>query len=147
MKSTANDTEEKQLSGGIKVVEQTLPVVILASTSPYRASLLDRIQISYQQAAPVFAEFHPENADPAELALKFAEEKAKSLQARFTSHIIIGSDQTACLDQQILTKPDTITNAVEQLCNCSGKTVVFYTALAVLNTRTNHLQSKLCDCN
>jgi len=114
--------------------------IILASTSPYRARLLDQIGLNYTSAAPDFEEIHPDSLSPAGIARQFAESKARSLTNQYPDSLIIGSDQTASLNHQILTKPGSIESACKQLQACAGKEVVFHSGLAVLNTRTNSIQ-------
>jgi septum formation protein len=120
---------------------QASPQLILASTSPYRASLFDQLGLAHLCVPPDYEEAFTGDLTAAELASKFAEGKARSLQNQYCNHIIVGSDQTAEHDQQILTKPGTRAKAIEQLLSCSNETVYFYTAVSVLNTRSLRLQS------
>jgi MAF protein len=55
--------------------------------------------------------------------------------------LIIGSDQVACVDQQILGKPHTHEKAIEQLRFLSGKIVSFHTGLCVFNSESDNTQS------
>lgn len=50
--------------------------------------------------------------------------------------LIIGSDQAAECETQILGKPENYDNAKQQLMQMSGKTVNFYTGLCVFDTKT-----------
>lgn len=118
--------------------------IILASTSPYRKQLLDRLYLDYQPCQPDFAEIIEEGSDPHIVAVDFAEGKARSLAMKFARHLIIGSDQTAAVNGEILTKPGTRAGAIEQLLACSGKNVIFSTAVVLLNSRANRLQ-KACE--
>ena len=63
---------------------------------------------------------------------RLAYEKAKVVAARQPNAITIASDQVACIDNTILTKPGNRDNAIAQLSQCSGQTVTFYTSLCVL---------------
>ncbi|WP_428240973.1 Maf family protein [Gynuella sp.] len=111
--------------------------IILASTSSYRAELLKRINIAFIQAAPSCDETQLSRESPNHLALRLAEEKAKSLTSEFANHLIIGSDQVATIDQiNPIGKPGNLANAARQLKQQSGKTVFFYTGLCVLNSAT-----------
>ena len=118
--------------------------IVLASTSPYRSALLKQLELNFTCVAPEFEEHDSLELAPSELALKFAEEKAKSLQNRYPSHLIIGSDQVAAVDKKILTKPLNEEKAIEQLLHCSSKTVVFYTAAVLINTQAGRIQ-RSCD--
>lgn len=117
--------------------------IILASSSIYRRQLIEKIGISCSYDAPNI----DETAKPAEpatqLALRLAKQKAQALWSQHPDHLIIGSDQVAELNGQILGKPGNHPNAVAQLKACSGHIVHFHTALAVLNTRSGRLQSSL----
>jgi len=114
--------------------------IILASGSPYRKQLLDRLYLDYQHCQPTFAEMIEEGSNPHTVAINFAEGKARSLALKYNRHLIIGSDQTAAVNGAILTKPGTRTGAIEQLLACCGKNVIFYTAVVLLNSRHNQLQ-------
>ncbi|WP_431688662.1 Maf family protein [Hahella sp. NBU794] len=117
--------------------KNTPPSIILGSTSPYRAALLQKLNLNFQQAAPCFDESTTPNSHPKDIAINFAKEKAESLRKQFPDHLIIGSDQTAALDGQLLRKPGDKTNAIKQLTACSGKSVTFYSGIALTNTRLN----------
>ncbi len=108
--------------------------LILASTSVFRKTLLDRLKIDFEQVAPDCDET-PEVGEPAvELVARLAREKALSVhrQTSIDTTVVIGSDQVADLNGQILGKPYTHETAVEQLQSLSSNTVVFYTGLYVV---------------
>ena len=113
------------------------PSVILASTSRYRAQLLKRLNIDFQQTAPDCDETPLQDEPADELVGRLAAAKAKSVSAQFPQHVVIGSDQVAACDGVITGKPGSHEDAVAQLQMLSGKTVSFLTGLCVL-----HLQSQ-----
>ena len=115
--------------------------LVLASTSTYRATLLDRLGISYTQQAPSVEESMLPNEEFAALASRLAREKAASVYA--PDSLVIGSDQVAVLEQQRLHKPGTSERACTQLRASSGKTVQFFTGVALLNTVTGDVQSSV----
>ncbi len=115
--------------------------LILASSSTYRAQLLKRLGIDFLIAAPEFNEQEGDYSAPSQIALENAIGKANSLKSKFPRHLIIGSDQTASVDTHLLTKPGTIENAHRQLQLCSGRTVLFHTAVALLNSSTEHFHT------
>ncbi|OZG71304.1 septum formation inhibitor Maf [Hahella sp. CCB-MM4] len=119
----------------------TKPTIVLASTSIYRANLLKQLGLKFTTARPLFIETHSPDQLPNTIARDFAEAKARSLTDQFTSHLIIGSDQTASLNGHLLTKPGTFDNACEQLKQCSGQSVTFYTGLTLLNTTTGTIHT------
>lgn len=115
--------------------------LVLASTSIYRCELLKRLQIPFETAAPDVNET-PLPGEPARLtSIRLAQEKAFAVSNRHPDALIIGSDQVALLDGQQLGKPLTHDNAVKQLRAMRGKTTTFYTALALLNSRTGNIQA------
>ena len=115
--------------------------LVLASTSTYRATLLDRLGVSYAQQAPSVEESILPNEDFPSLAGRLAREKAAAVYA--PDSLVIGSDQVAVLEQQRLRKPRTYERAHAQLRASSGKTVQFFTGVALLNTVTGHVQSSV----
>ena len=66
--------------------------------------------------------------------MRLAREKSEVIGKKYKNALIIGSDQIAVLNNQILTKPGDHDAAVKQLKKMSGQTVVFLTALSVINT-------------
>lgn len=119
-----------------------MPKIILASTSPYRRSLLSKLGLPFDSAKPDFDETALPGEEPAELALRLARGKAQSLANTYTNHLIIGGDQVAYLPpNQILSKPGNFVRAFEQLSACSGQTVTFYNGLCLLNSQTGRAQT------
>ena len=116
--------------------------LVLASTSSYRQMLLERLSIPFELARPDTDETSLPGEPPAVTAERLAAEKARAVAAAWPDALIIGSDQVAYLGDQIFGKPGTESRAVAQLQQMSGQTVVFHTALALLNTRTGHLQTE-----
>ena len=114
--------------------------LVLASTSPYRKELLQRLGLEFTTAAPNVDEAHLPGESPEHLVRRLAEEKARAVAKQFPNALIIGSDQVAVIDTEILTKPGTHENAVNQLQRCSGQTVTFLTGLCLLNTRSGKAQ-------
>ncbi len=113
-------------------------MLVLASTSPYRAELLQRLNLDFTTAAPNCDETPLPSESARELVLRLSHEKAASLQSQYSDALIIGSDQVAERDGLILGKPGNHAAAVEQLRAASGRTIVFYTGICVYNTANNH---------
>jgi MAF protein len=114
--------------------------LLLASSSPYRRELLERLRLPFVCASPDIDESHRPQESAIALVKRLAQEKAMALAARFPHHLIIGSDQVAVLGEQILGKPHTFERALEQLSASSGKSVSFLTGLALYNSQTGHCQ-------
>ena len=118
-----------------------MQTVVLGSTSVYRKSILDKLNISFECAKPNIDESPLENETPHALVERLAIEKAKAVAHSYNNALIIGSDQVAVCDNIILGKPHNFDNAVKQLSQFSNKCVTFYTGLAVLNCQTNQVHS------
>ena len=114
-------------------MSQTL---ILASTSPYRRELLDRLGLPFEVASPQTDESRILGEDPQAMALRLAEAKARAVASAHPDALIIGSDQVATVEGLIYGKPGSHERAAEQLRTLSGKTVNFYTGLCLYNART-----------
>lgn len=121
------------------------PPIILASSSQYRRGLLDRFLNEYEAISPDVDESNAEGLAPKELASQLARKKAEAVSINAREALIIGADQLAVLDDQVLGKPGDHAKAVEQLLAASGKTVTFLTAVCILDpigrTRHEHLDT------
>lgn len=118
--------------------------LVLASTSSYRQTLLEKLQLPFVTAAPQTDESPLAGETASALVQRLASAKALTLAGRFSQHLIIGSDQVCVIDDLIVGKPHNYANAMKQLQQASGQCVTFYTGLALLNTATNSL-SCLCE--
>ncbi len=106
--------------------------IILASTSPYRRELLSRLRVPFTTRSPGVREDAIEGEPPEAMAARLALAKARSIA--IDDAIVIGSDQVASLDGQLLRKPGTAEVAMSQLRAAQGRTVLFHTAVAVVAT-------------
>ena len=116
--------------------------IILASSSSYRRGLLDRFLDSYETITPDVDESNDQGLAPDELATYLARKKAEAIAINARNALIIGADQLAVRDDQVLGKPGDHQKAVEQLLAASGKAVTFLTAVCILDpvsrTRFEH---------
>lgn len=117
------------------------PKLILASTSPYRAELLTKLHQPFEQLAPDCDETPLANESAGALVERLAREKAESLATAYPEAIVIGSDQVADVDGFITGKPGNKEAAIQQLQTLSGKELMFYTGLAVVNKKRNESRS------
>ena len=106
--------------------------IVLASTSPYRRELLQRLRLPFDVLAPAVDETRRPGESPLALALRLAEAKAREVAARRPAGIVIGSDQVAELDGEPIGKPHTHEAALAQLERMQGRRLVFHTALALV---------------
>ncbi|ENZ8429400.1 septum formation inhibitor Maf [Klebsiella aerogenes] len=116
--------------------------LLLASTSPWRRMLLEKLSLPFECAAPEVNETPLPGESARQLVVRLAQAKAQALASRFPQHLIIGSDQVCVLDGDITGKPHTEENAYRQLRKASGTIVTFYTGLALYNSANGHLQTE-----
>ncbi|MFC3395268.1 Maf family protein [Brenneria rubrifaciens] len=114
--------------------------IVLASTSPYRKILLEKLGIPFICANPEVDETSFPGEEAVALVARLAESKARVLAQRYPHHLIIGSDQVCILRNLITGKPHNKPNAVRQLREASGKCVSFYTGLALFNSARQRMQ-------
>ncbi|MBK4723809.1 nucleoside triphosphate pyrophosphatase [Erwinia sp. MYb375] len=118
--------------------------LVLASTSSYRKALLAKLELPFITAAPEVDETPLADEDATELVVRLATAKAQALAGHYPDHLIIGSDQVCVVAGKIFGKPLTAARAQEQLRAASGHSVVFYTGLALYDSRNTSLQV-LCE--
>lgn len=116
-----------------------LPLV-LASTSPFRRELLARLGLPFAVSAPAIDEKALPGEDATGLVARLAEQKARAVAPLWPTALIIGSDQVAVLDGDIIGKPGDHPRAVAQLRRASGQAVTFYTGLCLLDSRNGQYQ-------
>lgn len=119
------------------------PPLILASTSIYRQSLLQKLGLAFECCNPDIDETAHSNESAPALVLRLAKAKAFAGATQFVDGLIIGSDQVAVIDGQIIGKPHHFDNAVAQLTQASGKAITFYTGLALYNTATGMMNAEV----
>lgn len=107
--------------------------VILASSSPYRKNLLGKILADFSCLAPNINEAPLPNETVEQMVQRLSLAKAQKLAESHPDHIIIASDQSAALDNKPLGKAGCFEKAVHQLRHQQGKTLTFFTGLAVYN--------------
>ena len=115
--------------------------LILASTSPYRKRLLERLQIPFECQAPDTDETPLPDEAPDALAHRLALAKAGSVATSNPSALVIGSDQVASINGSCIGKPGNHAAATAQLKASSGNRVDFYTGVAVVCQETGYSDS------
>ena len=120
--------------------------LILASSSPFRKAILEKLRIDFKIVSPDINESRENGETPFNLVNRLSKEKALEV-AKSHSGLIIASDQVATLgngnneDDEIFSKPGSHENAFLQLKKSSGKTITFLTGLVLLNTETLKIQT------
>ncbi len=112
--------------------DESLPErLILASSSKYRRMLLQRLHLPFDCETPGTDESPLSGEPPGELVSRLASQKASVIADKHPTAVVIGSDQIAVLNDEILGKPGNHRSAVKQLLSCSGQTVKFLTSVSV----------------
>jgi len=124
--------------------QATEPLLVLASTSPFRKALLEKLGIAFRSCAPRIDESAQPGEDPRQLVMRLSSEKARAVTKEFPDALIIGSDQVACINGAIIGKPGGREGAISQLKTASGRKVDFYTGLSLLNSATGRQQT-ICE--
>ncbi|EIJ36937.1 Maf family protein [Thiothrix nivea] len=114
--------------------------LILGSTSPYRRQLMERLQYPFTTAAPDIDETRHMDESARDMVLRLSLQKAQKVAEQHPDALIIGSDQCAVLNEQVIGKPGTHENAVQQLQNSSGETVYFLTGLCLYDSHDGSYQ-------
>ncbi len=129
-----------------KSVNKTMKKIILASSSPYRRSLLEKLNIPFTCVSPNIDETPRHNETAKNLALRLAKEKALALQNSHPKQLIIASDQVASFSDHILGKPGNKEQTIHQLKQQSAQCVEFFTSIYVLDSTTNtsHIDIDIC---
>ncbi len=115
--------------------------LVLGSTSPFRKALLERLHIDFECDSPDIDETALEDEAVEDMVVRLAIAKAQAISARHPDSLIIGSDQSAVLNGEKLSKPGNFENAFKQLSRASGQKITFQTGLCLLNTSTGNFQS------
>lgn len=109
--------------------------LLLASTSPYRRALLERLGVPFETAAPRCDEEHPPAA-PEAIASALARRKADSLAGE--AELILAGDQVVAFEGRVLGKPGTPEAARAQLAQLRGQTHRLVTAVTLLRPGGAH---------
>jgi septum formation protein len=113
--------------------------IVLASTSPYRRELMQRLRLPFEVRAPAVDEVRLPGETPFDMSLRLAQAKAGNVAGE--GLVVIGSDQVAELDGEPLGKPHTHAAALAQLERMQGRSLVFHTALAVVSDGLTQVDS------
>jgi len=108
-----------------------IPRLILASTSPYRRLLLEKLGLDFDCVSPGIDETRQLNEPPVDLVTRLATEKSRAIASRYPREWVIGCNQVAVLENQVIGKPGALENARAQLVQASGRTLEFLTAICV----------------
>lgn len=110
----------------------TLRPIVLASTSPRRAQLLEMLRIPFRVVPPDVDEHVKPAEEPAAYVRRLAVAKAQNVARRELGELILAADTTVVLDNEIFGKPDSPTDAVAMLMRLQGRTHSVMTAVAAM---------------
>lgn len=108
------------------------PRLILASGSPYRRQMLERLGVAFEVLVAGIDESPRADESGVQLATRLAREKALTVASGRPERLVIGCDQVAECDGRLLGKPGSVQAAIEQLLFCRGKAMVFHSAIAMV---------------
>jgi len=117
--------------------------LILASTSPFRRAVLEKLGIPFSTEAPETDETPLPGETPEAMVGRLAHAKAAAVAAQRSEGLVIGSDQVAVIDGEVLGKPGNHERAVAQLRTASGREVTFLTGLCLMNAATGNVQTEV----
>jgi len=117
--------------------------LILASSSPFRRALLSQLLVKFKVIAPNVDESPAPGELPSALVERLSIAKAYAVLDKAPNSLIIGSDQVSVNDGIIVGKPSSRQDAIKQLMAASGKTIILYTGVAVVDSETQHTQSEV----
>lgn len=119
------------------------PELVLASSSPFRRQLLTQLQVPFKVVIPDIDETPRAQEEPQALVERLAIEKAQVVGVNLSDALIIGSDQVASYGGKIVGKPGDRATAIDQLLGASGQTVRLYTGVALLNSKSGVIRSRV----
>lgn len=114
--------------------------IYLASGSPRRKMLLEKIGIKFQVINPITEELSERGIDPEIYVKNTAIQKAKSVESKIEEGIIIAADTIVVKDNEILGKPSNRQDALRMLKILSGTAHFVYTAVVVLDKKSGHME-------
>ena len=117
--------------------------LVLASSSPFRQRLLGQLSVEFRALNPDIDESPLPNEKPEALVRRLSIAKARAVVSRAPTALIIGSDQVAFHRGKVVGKPRDHADAVAQLLSSSGKTITFFTSVALLNSTNDSLQTRV----
>lgn len=116
--------------------------IILASTSPRRRELLEKIGLEFEVVGSDYEEDMSLALEPLDLAKHLSLGKAEAVAKHCPDHLIIAADTFVVLGKKLLGKPGTPEKALEMLKEVSGNTMSVISGLTIIDTRNTITISK-----
>lgn len=122
-------------------------MIVLASSSPRRAQLLQQIDIEFERQSADIDETPRAGESAVELVERLAREKALAVAtARQDGLLVLGSDTIGLLADEILVKPKNVTDFRGMMQRMSGQTHKVITAIAVAKWDVQSQQCQIDSC-
>ena len=112
-----------------------LPPLILASASPRRAELLKLLKVDFQVMPGKVAEVAHEHLSPLEVCQLNAHRKAFAVAKKIPDALVLGADTLVFLDNEILGKPRTLSEARCMLARLQGRWHQVVTGVSLMHLR------------
>ncbi|MFD1705578.1 Maf family protein [Siminovitchia sediminis] len=112
--------------------------LILASSSPRRKELLEKLSVPFESYSPNIDESIESQLPPGDIVTTLAARKAKKAARLYPHSFVIGSDTIVVYRHKILGKPASRESAKKMLSELSGNTHSVYTGVAVIHDETIH---------
>jgi septum formation protein len=122
-----------------------MKTIILASASPRRKELLEKINLKFEVDASDCEENIDPGLDPLEIVRQLSIQKAKTVEARHKNSIIIAADTVGVMGDRILGKPHTKNEARKMLHEISGKSHLVITGFSIIDTMTDKIVTRTVD--
>ncbi len=119
-----------------------MKTIILASASPRRRELLEKIGLRFEVEPSNYEEDVHSGLEPHELAQKISLEKAEAVASKHKNAVVIAADTFIVFDGKILGKPHTEKEARKMLETISGKSHSVITGFSIIDTTTSKTLSK-----
>ena len=116
--------------------------IILASASPRRKELLERIGLKFEVEPSNYEEDMPPGLEPHQLARNISLKKAQAVATKHKNAVVIAADTFVVLNSQILGKPHTEQDARNMLELLSGRPHSVITAFSIIDTGNNKTLSR-----
>lgn len=107
--------------------------LVLASQSPRRRQLLDRLGVPFSVHPSDADETVPPGTSPVETVHRLARDKAEAVAQAFPTALTLGADTIVVLDGDVLGKPTNDTHAAEMLARLSGRSHTVFTGIALVD--------------
>ena len=117
--------------------------LLLASTSPFRKALLQRLGLVFETLSPQVDETPLPGESAAAMVKRLSEAKARAGAGHYPDALIIGSDQVAVCEGDVLGKPGNHDNARRQLARLAGHRVSFLTGLCLYDAASGEVKLDL----